>query len=95
MHGTMMDYPLTITALMRHGRKVHANSRILTYRRPGDIAEATFAETADRADQLAAALQRLGVQPGDREIPKTSVGKFDKKVLRQPHADGELEITTI
>ena len=49
MHGTMMDYPLTITALMRHGRKVHANSRILTYRGPGDIAEATFAETAGRA----------------------------------------------
>jgi fatty-acyl-CoA synthase len=24
------------------------------------------------------------------EIPKTSVGKFDKKVLRKRHADGEL-----
>jgi len=26
------------------------------------------------------------------EIPKTSVGKFDKKVLRKKAADGELEI---
>ena len=26
------------------------------------------------------------------EIPKTSVGKFDKKVLRQRYADGELSI---
>lgn len=26
------------------------------------------------------------------EIPKTSVGKFDKKVLRRQHADGELEV---
>ena len=29
------------------------------------------------------------------EIPKTSVGKFDKKVLRAGQAKGELEIVTI
>ncbi|MFE4665941.1 long-chain fatty acid--CoA ligase [Streptomyces sp. NPDC056716] len=28
-------------------------------------------------------------------VPKTSVGKFDKKVLRRQYADGELEITEI
>ncbi|MFN2539479.1 MAG: long-chain fatty acid--CoA ligase, partial [Mycobacteriales bacterium] len=28
------------------------------------------------------------------EVPKTSVGKFDKKVLRQQYADGELKIET-
>jgi fatty-acyl-CoA synthase len=28
------------------------------------------------------------------EVPKTSVGKFDKKVLRARHAAGELEVTT-
>jgi fatty-acyl-CoA synthase len=26
------------------------------------------------------------------EVPKTSVGKFDKKVLRREYADGELEV---
>ncbi len=26
------------------------------------------------------------------EVPKTSVGKFDKKVLRAKYADGELEV---
>jgi fatty-acyl-CoA synthase len=26
------------------------------------------------------------------EVPKTSVGKFDKKVLRQRHADGQLDV---
>jgi len=26
------------------------------------------------------------------EVPKTSVGKFDKKVLRARHAGGELDI---
>ena len=29
------------------------------------------------------------------EIPKTSVGKFDKKVLRARHAAGELEVVTV
>ena len=29
------------------------------------------------------------------EVPKTSVGKFDKKVLRKSYADGELEVETV
>jgi len=29
------------------------------------------------------------------EIPKTSVGKFDKKVLRARHGDGELTVETL
>jgi len=28
------------------------------------------------------------------EVPKTSVGKFDKKVLRQQYAAGELQVQT-
>jgi fatty-acyl-CoA synthase len=28
------------------------------------------------------------------EVPKTSVGKFDKKALRRRHAEGELQVTT-
>jgi fatty-acyl-CoA synthase len=28
------------------------------------------------------------------EVPKTSVGKFDKKVLRKAYADGDLDVTT-
>jgi fatty-acyl-CoA synthase len=30
-----------------------------------------------------------------KEIPKTSVGKFDKKVLRAMHASGELDVVTV
>jgi fatty-acyl-CoA synthase len=26
-------------------------------------------------------------------VPKTSVGKFDKKVIRKSYADGELDVT--
>ncbi|HTC81017.1 MAG TPA: fatty acid--CoA ligase, partial [Acidimicrobiia bacterium] len=29
------------------------------------------------------------------EVPKTSVGKFDKKVLRARYADGDLEVTEL
>jgi fatty-acyl-CoA synthase len=28
-------------------------------------------------------------------VPKTSVGKFDKKVLRKQYADGELAVVTL
>ncbi len=62
----MQDFPLTITSLLRHGRTVNAASKVLTYNGPGDIAEHTFAQIADRADQLAAALTSLGVGSGDR-----------------------------
>ncbi|MBW1599737.1 long-chain fatty acid--CoA ligase [Streptomyces sp. JJ38] len=30
-----------------------------------------------------------------QEVPKTSVGKFDKKLLRKRHAEGELDVTTL
>lgn len=28
-------------------------------------------------------------------VPKTSVGKFNKKVIRKQYADGELDVTTL
>lgn len=28
-------------------------------------------------------------------VPKTSVGKFDKKVIRRQYADGELDVTEL
>ncbi len=65
MLSTMQDYPLTLRPILEHGRKVHANSKVITYTGDG-YTEATFAEVADRADQLAAALTRLGVKQGDR-----------------------------
>ena len=63
--STMQDYPLTIRPILQHGRTVHANSKVITFTGDGYI-ESTFAEVADRADQLAAALTRLGIQEGDR-----------------------------
>ncbi|MCB0998886.1 MAG: long-chain fatty acid--CoA ligase [Acidimicrobiales bacterium] len=59
------DYQLTILPLFRHGRQVNANSKVITYTGDG-YTEATFAEVAERADRLAAALTSLGVRQGDR-----------------------------
>jgi fatty-acyl-CoA synthase len=68
--STMMDdYQLTLKPIFEFGRQVHANKKIITYtgaEEGGGYTEATFAQVADRADQLAAALTKLGVQQGDR-----------------------------
>jgi fatty-acyl-CoA synthase len=70
VNSTMMDdYQLTLLPLYRYGRQVHANSKVITFTgADGDAGyvESTFAQVADRADQLANALSRLGVEPGDR-----------------------------
>lgn len=64
--STMMDdYQLTLKPIFEFGRQVHADKKIITYTGDGYV-ESTFAQVADRADQLAAALTKLGVQQGDR-----------------------------
>ena len=65
LESTMQDYPLTIGMIFRHGRAVYPESEVVTWE--GDHARrATYAEVADRAEQLAAALARLGVGNGTR-----------------------------
>src|SRR5262245_15144027 len=70
MLSTMQDRPLTIAALLHHGRTVYAGSQVATFE--GErTRHATFADVADRAQRLAAALRRLGIRAGDR------VGTFE------------------
>ena len=65
--STMQDQPLSISHIFQHGRTIHGDAEILTWNGPGgDLERATFAEVGDRVDQLAAALDRLGVAEGDR-----------------------------
>jgi fatty-acyl-CoA synthase len=63
--STMQDHPLTVGMILEHGRRVHADSVVVTYEGE-DCRRATFAEVADRAAQLAGGLERLGIRPGDR-----------------------------
>jgi fatty-acyl-CoA synthase len=61
----MQDFPLTTTAIMRHGGRVHGASECVTWTDDGPR-RASYAEVVERADRLAGALARLGIEPGDR-----------------------------
>lgn len=63
--STMMDRPLLISDLFEHGRRLYAGSRVITVDEGGDRV-GTYAEVADRTEQLAKALIKLGVQREDR-----------------------------
>ena len=65
MLSTMQEFPLGLGMIFRHGRAVFADSEVVTFEGDGSR-RATFAQVADRVDQLAAALRNLGVESGDR-----------------------------
>jgi fatty-acyl-CoA synthase len=65
IRSTMQDFPLTTTAIMRHGGRVHGSSECVTWTDNGPR-RATFADVVERADRLAGTLARLGIRPGDR-----------------------------
>jgi len=65
MDSTMQDGPLLISGIIRHGEFVYADKKIFTVTADG-VEEATFFQISKRAEQLAAALTKLGVTSGDR-----------------------------
>ncbi|MBI1832261.1 MAG: AMP-binding protein [Planctomycetes bacterium] len=65
MLSTMQDYPLTVKAILEHGERVYADKQVITFDGTA-TRHASFADVAQRSRRLAAALVRLGVQPGDR-----------------------------
>ncbi|MBS2961924.1 long-chain fatty acid--CoA ligase [Actinocrinis puniceicyclus] len=67
MASTMQDYPLTITAILRHGSLIYGGSECVTWAGAGNPPRrASYAEIARNAERLAAALDRLGIGAGDR-----------------------------
>ncbi|HEV8206054.1 MAG TPA: long-chain fatty acid--CoA ligase [Acidimicrobiia bacterium] len=86
LESTMQDFPLTIGMILRHGQAVYGDSEVVTFEGDGSR-RATFAEVAGRAGQLAGALQRLGIEAGDR------VGTFQWN--NQEHLEGYLAIPTM
>src|SRR5881392_3656606 len=86
LESTMQDFPLTIAMILRHGRTVHRDSEVVTFE--GDSSRrASFTEVAARAEQLAAALRQLGIEPGDR------VGTFQWNT--QEHLEAYLAVPTM
>ncbi len=65
MLSTMQDGPLLVSGVLRHGQRVFSDSLVVTAEADG-YREASFAEVAARAEQLAKALRRLGIGPGER-----------------------------
>jgi fatty-acyl-CoA synthase len=64
IRSTMQDYPLTISAIMRHGASVYGASECVTW--TGTVPRrAPYAQVAQNAGRLARALARLGIGPND------------------------------
>ncbi len=66
MRSTMMDVPLTVTAIMRHGTTAYGASEVVTLTAAGSRRQ-SYAATGARAAQLANALRALGVD-GDQRV---------------------------
>jgi fatty-acyl-CoA synthase len=66
MRSTMMDVPLTVTAIMRYGTTVYAGREVVTCTENGTRRQ-TYGHTGGRAARLANALRTLGIT-GDQRV---------------------------
>src|SRR5258708_27197331 len=66
MKGTMMDYPLTLHAMLERIPKAFPGVEIVSRLADGSMHRYTYLGFYHRARALAEGLQRAGLQPGDR-----------------------------
>jgi fatty-acyl-CoA synthase len=66
VRSTMMDVPLTVTALMRYGTTIFADREVRTWTGDGSVGQ-SYGQTGARAAKLAGALRSLGVD-GDQRV---------------------------
>jgi fatty-acyl-CoA synthase len=66
MRGTMMDFPLTLTAILERAEKQFAKVEIVSRRPDRSIVRTNYRAFTSRARRLASALTQLGLQRGDR-----------------------------
>lgn len=64
--GRMMSFPLTITELVERAGRFHGESAIVSVLPDRSRHVGTYRDLAERSAQLASALSKLGVGPGDR-----------------------------
>lgn len=66
MLGQMMNHPLMISAIIKHAARNHGRQEIVSRSVEGPIHRYTYAAAHRRMQQLANALQGLGIESGDR-----------------------------
>jgi 3-(methylthio)propionyl---CoA ligase len=66
MLGGMSERPLLISAILTHAAKYHGDVEIVSRSVEGPIHRYTYRNAERRVKQLANALRRLGIGPGDR-----------------------------
>ena len=66
MRGLMMDTPLLVSSLIRHGAAIYGDQEIVSRTVEGPIHRYGYADAHRRAQRLANALAALGVGLGDR-----------------------------
>ncbi|MFQ5636394.1 MAG: long-chain fatty acid--CoA ligase [bacterium] len=66
MQGLMMDYPLTLTTIMRRAEFLFRNQEIVTRQPDKSYHRYTYADWINRTKKLALALKRVGVKAGER-----------------------------
>ena len=66
MLGTMQDWPLLVSKLIDHAAIYHGQREIVSLSCEGAKHRTNWATVRGRAKQVAGALRRLGMQPGDR-----------------------------
>src|SRR5579871_6358679 len=67
MRSTMMDFPLTITTIMRYGTTVFGGKEVVTCAGEEPARRRSYAAVGERAARLANALRSLGVD-GDQRV---------------------------
>src|SRR5207302_10299504 len=66
MRGTMMDFPLTLPTILERSGKIFPRVEIVSRKPDKSILRTCYRDFYRRARRLAAALTKLGLQPGDR-----------------------------
>ncbi|OFW26274.1 MAG: long-chain fatty acid--CoA ligase [Acidobacteria bacterium RIFCSPLOWO2_02_FULL_65_29] len=66
MRGLMMDYQLSIPAILRRAQAQFPHKTVTSRRPDNTVVRHTYADVLERARRLAVALVALGVKPGDR-----------------------------
>ncbi len=64
--GAMQDWPLRVMRFVDHAEREHPDGEIVSAWADGSVTRTNWREVAGEARQMAQALERLGIGPGDR-----------------------------